>query len=78
MRALEAVVNPTDDGALERTTVTLQSLKHWQDIHAGLLQHSMGNVSALSSVSGGRQLKYGFDLGLHRCNSIEIMKQKKN
>ena len=35
--ALEAVVNPTEDGILPRTTATLQSLQYWRDIRAGLL-----------------------------------------
>ena len=31
--ALEIVVNRTEDGTLWRTMATLQSLRHWQDIH---------------------------------------------
>ena len=46
-RALEIVVNPTEDGTLSRATGTLQSLGHWQDIHIEFLQYSMGNLSAL-------------------------------
>ena len=53
MRVLEAVMNPIEDGTLRRMTATLQALQHWRDIDAGLLQQSMGNVSALSSAAAG-------------------------
>ena len=43
VRAWETVADPAKDGTPLRTTATLQSLKHWRDIHVDLLQHSMGN-----------------------------------
>ena len=75
--ALETVVNLTEDGTLPRTTETLQSLQHWGDIHAGLLQPSMVNISAFLGVVTRQQLGNGSALGSYRYNTIENDEDKR-
>ena len=75
--ALEAVVNPTEDGTLPRTMATLQSLQHWRDIHAGILQQSMGNVSTLIGAAAGKQLGYDSALGSCRYSTIQNAENKR-
>ena len=62
-RALAAVMNPTEDGALPRTMATLQLLQHWRYIHAGILQKTMGKLSALLGVVVRQQLGTDSALG---------------
>ena len=38
VHALEARVNPIEDGTLPRTAATFQSLQHWLYVQVGLLQ----------------------------------------
>ena len=62
-RALEARVNPTEGGTQPRNTATLQSLQHWRDVHAQLLQDSMGTKSAHQGATAGQQQGNGSALG---------------
>ena len=70
-RALEARLNPIEDGTLPRTTATLQSLQHWPDVHAGLLQQSVGKITALSDATARRQMGNDSTLGFYRHSTIE-------
>ena len=75
--ALEAVVNPTKDGTLLRTTATLQLLQNCEDIYSGLLQQPMGKVFVISDAAAGEQLGNDSTLGFYRYSTIENTANKR-
>ena len=70
-------MNPTEGGTLPRNMATLQSLRHWRDIHAELLQNSMGTLSALSGAAAGQQQGNSSALGFSNYNTIESQEKQR-
>ena len=66
-----------EDGTLVRATGTLQSLEHWWDIHAGILQQSMGKIYAILGTAARQKLGNGSTVGYYRYTTIENVDNKR-
>ena len=62
MRAVEILVNPTEDGT--RFGITAQSLTQRRDYHVEILQKSKENLFARQGVAIGKQQWFRRDLNL--------------
>ena len=54
-RAVETLVNPTEEGARSRITATLQSFQRWHETHTKLLKKENSALFALEGAGAGQQ-----------------------